>query len=49
VHKSYVINLACIKSIDGNGVNLGKVTIPISQGLYENVLKQIVKDKMLKR
>jgi len=49
VHKSYVINLGCIKSIDADGINLEKVNIPISQSLYETVLKQIVKDKMLKR
>jgi len=49
VHKSYVINLGCVKSIDGNEINLGTVSVPVSQALHEAVLKEIVKDKMLKR
>jgi DNA-binding LytR/AlgR family response regulator len=49
VHKSYIINLGCIKSIDGNEINLGTERVPVSQALYEAVLKKIIKDKMLKR
>lgn len=49
VHKSYIINLRKIKSITGNQLDLGTVKISISQNLYETVLKEIVKDKMIKR
>jgi DNA-binding LytR/AlgR family response regulator len=49
VHKSYIINLGNVKSIDGNEIDLGSAKVPVSQSLYEDVLKQIVKDKMLKR
>jgi len=49
VHKSYIINISKIKSIDGNDINIGSTSIPISQSLYETVLRVIVKDKMIKR
>ena len=49
VHKSYIVNLRKIKSIAGNEINIGIKEIPISQNLYESVLKEIVKDKMMKR
>ncbi len=49
VHKSYIINLNKVKHISGNEIDLGKAKILISQNLYDNVLKEILKDKMLKR
>ncbi len=49
VHKSFVVNLGKIRSINGNEINIGIRDIPISQNLYESVLKEIVKDKMIKR
>ena len=49
VHKSYIVNLGKIKTIEGNEINTGSIRIPISQNLYESVLKEIVKDKMIKR
>jgi DNA-binding LytR/AlgR family response regulator len=49
VHKSFVVNLGKIKSINGNEINIGIREIPISQNLYESVLKEIIKDKMIKR
>ena len=49
VHKSYIINLSKIKNIDGNEINIGSARIPISQSLYETVMREIVKDKMIKR
>ena len=49
VHKSYIVNLGKIRSINGNEINIGIRDIPISQNLYESVLKEIVKDKMIKR
>lgn len=49
VHKSYIVNLDKIKSIDGDLINIGAMEIPISQSLYDNVMKAILKDKMIKR
>ena len=49
IHKSTIININKIKSIEGNIINLGKTKVAISQGLHETVLKEILKGKMLKR
>lgn len=49
VHKSYIVNTTKIRNISGNELDLGGTAIVISQNLYEGVLKEILKDKMLKR
>jgi DNA-binding LytR/AlgR family response regulator len=49
IHKSTIINLNKIKSIEGNEINIGKAKVIISQNLQETVMKQILKDRMLKR
>ncbi len=49
LHKPYVSNLRKIQSIEGNESNTGTARIPISQSLYETVVKEIVKDRMLRR
>jgi DNA-binding LytR/AlgR family response regulator len=49
VHTSYIVNVSKIKSIDKNGIDIGPTHIPISQSLYETVLNDIVKDKLIKR
>jgi DNA-binding LytR/AlgR family response regulator len=49
VHKSYIVNIDKVKSIEGNILDIGNVKITISQNLREKVISQIVKDKMIKR
>jgi len=49
VHKSYIVNLSKIKSIEGNEISIGSSKVIISQNLRDNVMKQILKDKMIKR
>jgi DNA-binding LytR/AlgR family response regulator len=49
IHKSTIININKIKSITGNEISIGSAKLIISQNLQENVMKQILKDKMLKR
>lgn len=49
VHKSFIVNRSKIKSIEGNMINMGVEKITISQNLREKVLKEILKDKMIKR
>jgi DNA-binding LytR/AlgR family response regulator len=49
VHKSFIVNRSKIKSIEGNMINMGTEKITISQNLREKVLKEILKDKMIKR
>jgi DNA-binding LytR/AlgR family response regulator len=49
VHKSFIVNILKVKSIEGNMINIGEAKITISQNLREAVIKEIVKDKMIKR
>jgi DNA-binding LytR/AlgR family response regulator len=49
VHKSFIVNIKKINSIEGNILHIGKAELPISQNSYEEVMKKILKDKMLKR
>jgi DNA-binding LytR/AlgR family response regulator len=49
VHKSYIVNLSKIKSIEGNEISMGNSKVIISQNLRDDVMKHILKDKMIKR
>jgi DNA-binding LytR/AlgR family response regulator len=49
VHKSFIVNLSKIKSIEGNILDIGNEKIAISQNLREQVINEIIKDKMIKR
>lgn len=49
VHKSFIVNLGKVKSIEGNILHAGKMQIPVSQQYHERVMKEILKDRMLKR
>src|SRR4051812_23119549 len=48
VHKSFIVNINKIKSIEGNILDIGNQKITISQGLKQKVINEIVKDKMIK-
>jgi DNA-binding LytR/AlgR family response regulator len=49
VHKSFIVNIQKINSIEGNLLHIGKDEIPVSQNNYEEVMTVLLKDKMLKR
>jgi DNA-binding LytR/AlgR family response regulator len=49
VHKSYVVNREMISSIRGNTLQLGTTTVPVSQHYYEAAMREILKDKVVKR
>jgi len=49
IHKSTIINIDKIRSIEGNQIDMGKAKVIMSQNSQENVMKQILKDRMLKR
>lgn len=49
-HKSYLVNLGAICSIEGNILHLeGKYQIPISKYLKEEIMEKIVNNKLLKK
>ena len=49
IHKSTIVNTTKIKTIDGNEINIGKAKVIISQNLHDNVMKEILNNKMIKR
>lgn len=49
VHKSFIVNVSKITTIEGNIIKMGTRQIPISQHSYEEVIKEITKNKLLKR
>jgi len=49
VHKSFIINLSNITSIEEDQLYIGNKAIPISQSLKSEVIKKIVGTRLLKR
>jgi DNA-binding LytR/AlgR family response regulator len=49
VHKSFIVNIHKISSIEGNIIHIGNAEIPISQNYQDEVMRMILRDKMLKR
>ena len=49
VHKSFVVNREMISSIRGNTLQLGTATITVSQHYYEAAMREILRDKIVKR
>lgn len=49
VHKSYIINVHKIKSIEGNEITLGNAKVTISQNFYDTAMKEILQGRMMKR
>lgn len=49
VHKSAIINQTKIRSIEGNQVDLGTAKVTISHNAYDEAMKAILKDRLIKR
>lgn len=49
VHKSFLVSLEKVKSLDGNEIIIGSARIPISRGLKDEVMKRIMGDNLFKR
>jgi len=49
-HKSYLVNIQCIQSIEGNLLHVaGKYQIPISKYQKDEIMEKIVNNKLLKK
>lgn len=48
-HKSYLVNIHAIQSIEGNMLNIHQYKVPISKYQKEEVLEKIVNNKLLNR
>jgi DNA-binding LytR/AlgR family response regulator len=49
VHKSFIVNIHKVKSIDGSILDMSGVRVAISQNLRDMVVQRIVNDKMIRR
>ena len=49
VHKSFIVSIAGIKSIDGNEIIIGDARIPISRNLKDQVVNRIIGNNLFKR
>lgn len=49
VHKSYIVSMAKIDSIEGNDIKIGAHHIPISRNLREEVMDRLLKNRFLRR
>lgn len=49
VHKSFIISVAAIRSIDGNEILIGTARIPISRNLKDDVMARILGNNLFRR
>lgn len=47
VHKSYIVSISKIDAIEGNEILMGQSKVPISRNLREQVLNEVVQNKLL--
>ena len=49
VHKSFIVALSKVDSIEGNEIRIGQHHIPISRNQKEEVMDKLLKNRFLKR
>ncbi|HMH34515.1 MAG TPA: LytTR family DNA-binding domain-containing protein [Puia sp.] len=49
IHKSYIVSIEKIDSIEGNEVKIGSHSLPISRSIKEEVMEKILQNRYLKR
>ncbi len=49
VHKSYIVAVSKVDTIEGNDIRIGQQHIPISRNQKEEVMERLLKGKFLKR
>lgn len=49
VHKSYIVSINKINSVEGNLIVIGDHHIPISRNLKDDIMARVVENKLLKR
>jgi DNA-binding LytR/AlgR family response regulator len=49
VHKSYIVAVDKIKTVEGNIINIAQHQVPVSRGMKDEVMQKIVFDKLIKR
>jgi DNA-binding LytR/AlgR family response regulator len=49
IHKSYIISLEKVNSIEGNEIKIGNHAIPVSRNLKDDVMERLLGNRFLKR
>jgi DNA-binding LytR/AlgR family response regulator len=49
VHKSYIVNIDSVKTIEGNMLHLGITKITIGLSFLDEVMNRLLKDRFIKR
>jgi DNA-binding LytR/AlgR family response regulator len=49
VHKSYIVNIDSVKTIEGNMLHLGSTKITIGQSFLDEVMNRLLKGRFIKR
>jgi DNA-binding LytR/AlgR family response regulator len=49
VHKSYIVNIDNVKTIEGNMLHVGGTKITIGQSFLDEVMNRLLKDRFIKR
>jgi DNA-binding LytR/AlgR family response regulator len=49
VHKSYIVSLPKIQSIEGNTVTINQKQIPVSRNIKDTLMAKVVDKKLFKR
>jgi DNA-binding LytR/AlgR family response regulator len=49
VHKSYIVSIPHVRAIEGNEILVGEARIPISRNLKDEVINQILGNKLFRR
>jgi DNA-binding LytR/AlgR family response regulator len=49
IHKSYIVALSRIESMEGNMVTIGKTSIPVSRNMKDELMQKVVESRLLKR
>lgn len=48
-HKSYIVNMNCIRSIEGNILNIDKFQVPVSKYQKDEVMEKLLNNRLLKK
>ncbi|MDP9076913.1 MAG: LytTR family DNA-binding domain-containing protein [Bacteroidota bacterium] len=49
VHKSHIVNLGFVSTIEGSMLHVGKTKITVGQSFYDDVMNAVLKDRFIRR
>lgn len=49
VHRSYLVATAAVDRLEGNYLHIGKIKVPISRSLHEEIYQKVIQGRLLER